>query len=82
MVLERAGVALEVVLVAATREVLKVVLESVELLLRETDAEDKDRLSCKLAEPVAVEMVATPIVILAVETEALRKKSVAKGKGE
>lgn len=80
VVLETEKVVLEVVLVA-TREVLERLLESVELLLHETDAENKDRLESELPEWVAVEMVARPIVILALETEALCEKVVAKGAG-
>lgn len=67
---------------AATREVHKVVFESVESLFHETDAGNERRLDCESPGSVAAEMVATPIVILAVETEALREKSVAKGMGE
>ena len=80
MVLEEAGVVLEAVF-GATIEVLRVVLvieervfvrelEILELLLHDTDAEI-----------LAVETGATPIVKLAVETEAFREKAVPKGAG-
>lgn len=81
VVLETVEAVLEAVLMAK-REVLKVVLDPVGLLLHETDTGTKGRLDRELPEPVAAETVATPIVILAVETEALREKSVAKGMGE
>lgn len=81
VMLEAVEVVLRTVL-AATREVLRVVSEPVALLLNKTDAGNKGRLDCELSEPVAAERLATPIVILAVETEALCERSVAKGMGE
>lgn len=80
-VLGTVGLVLESMLVAI-REVLKVVFELVESVLHETDARNKGRRNCELPASVVVEVIATPIVVLAVETDAFRKMSVAKGAGE
>jgi hypothetical protein len=80
VVFESTGVVLEVVL-EITERVLEVVLKTAELLLHAIGTEDMDRPDSELPVFIAVEMVAAPIVKLAVETEAFLETAVAKGAG-
>jgi hypothetical protein len=89
-VLETSGGVLGVSLEAIS-EVLKAVLgvaervsevvldDTAELLPHKTDVVNVGLTNAELPKLLAVEMVATPIVLLAVKTEAFREKAVAKG---
>jgi hypothetical protein len=80
VVLESTGVVLGVML-EITERALEVVLKTAELLLHATSTESMGRLDSELPRFVTVDMVAAPIVKLAVETEAFHEKAVAKGAG-